>query len=175
MRFACSVTVLFLLLSSAAGTNRAQGAEERSHPADTATVKAITDLRDVWARHLALREVDPAVAMYAPKAVFIDPHGTREVGHESLRKLFTFVVSSFDSDLHFEPRTISVAGDVTTDSGNFRELLHQRGDAPDAVIPISGRYTTRYRRAPDGEWKIVEQEWTLGPAGNPQQKPGATK
>lgn len=175
MRFVRKVTALFLLFTGIGAVNRAQATDERSHPADTATIKAITDLRDVWARHLSLREVDSAVAMYAPTAIFIDPHGTREVGRESLRKLFTFVVSSFDSDLHFEPRSISVEGDVTTDSGNFRELLHQRGDAPDAVIPLSGRYTTRYRRESDGQWKIVEQEWTLGQGGHPQKKSDATK
>lgn len=161
---------LSLLLTLSAAFKPFVGAQtkaEQPQPAGAAMVTVITNLREEWARHLSLREVDSAIAMYAPTAVFIDPHGAREVGRQSLKKLFSFVVASFDSDLHFEPHTISIAGNVATDTGNFHDNLHQRGDPAGVVIPLSGDYTTRYKQSPDGQWRIIEQAWTLGAAGRP--------
>lgn len=171
----CRLAVFLLLFVISQRHGFAQRNEDPTGRVNAEMTTLITGLRDEWTRHLSLREVDPAVAMYAPNAVFIDPHGTHEVGPKSLKKLFTFVISSFDSDLHLKSGAISIAGDIATDTGRFQENLHQRGDPAGAVIPFSGEYLTKYKRSPDGQWKIIEQAWTIGVTRHPQTKANASK
>lgn len=118
-------------------------------------------LREQWARNLHEKRVEASVAEYAPDADFIDPTGNRVHGTEALRQLFQTVTATFDSDLKFTSLRIEGSGDLTYDSGTYRETLVTR--ATGKRQESSGSYLTVHRRGKDGAWLIVEQVWTGAP------------
>lgn len=120
-------------------------------------------LREVWERNLREKHVDASVAEYAADAEFLQPDGQRVKGADALRKLFETITKIFDSDLTFTPQRIETSGDLTYDSGTYRETLTAR--ATGKSQEMRGSYLTVYRRGREGTWLIVEQVWTGGPAG----------
>jgi ketosteroid isomerase-like protein len=118
-------------------------------------------LRDQWAQNLHEKRIEASVAEYAPDADFIDPGGNRVHGRAALRQLFQTITATFDSDLKFTSLRVESSGDLTYDSGTYRETLHTR--ATGRRQETSGSYLTVYRRGKDGVWLIVEQVWTGAP------------
>jgi ketosteroid isomerase-like protein len=121
----------------------------------------IAGLRDQWARNLHDKLVDASVAEYAEDADFIDPGGNRVHGTAALRKLFQTITATYDSDLVFRSERVETSGDLTYDSGTFRETLVTR--ATGKRQESTGSYLTVYRRSKDGGWLIVEQMWAGPP------------
>lgn len=119
-------------------------------------------LREEWARNLKEKRVEASVAEYSPDAEFLEPDGQRVKGAEALRQLFETVTMTLDSDLTFTPLRLESSGDLTYDSGTYRETLVTR--ATGKKQESEGSYLTVYRRGNDGTWLIVEQVWTGGPA-----------
>ena len=122
-------------------------------------------LRGEWARNLREKRVDASVAEYAADAEFLQPDGQRVKGTDALRQLFQTVTKTFDSDLTFTSLRVETAGDLTYDSGTWRETLVTR--ASGKREEMRGSYLTIYRRSKDNAWLIVEQVWTGGPAEGP--------
>jgi len=106
--------------------------------------------------------VDASIAEYAADAEFLQPGGQRVKGSDALRKLFENITKTFDSDLTFTPERVETSGDLTYDSGTYRETLVTR--ATGTRMESRGSYLTVYRRGKDGAWLIVEQVWTGVPA-----------
>ena len=119
-------------------------------------------LREDWARNLREKHVDASIAEYAADAEFLQPGGQRVKGSGALRKLFENITKTFDSDLTFTPERVETSGDLTYDSGTYRETLVTR--ATGTRMESRGSYLTVYRRGKDGAWLIVEQVWTGVPA-----------
>ncbi len=119
-------------------------------------------LRQKWAHNLHDKRVEASIAQYAADADFLDPTGNRTHGAAALRQLFQLVTTTFDSDLVFESKRVETSGDLTYDSGIYRETLTTRGTGK--AHQITGSYLTVYRRGKDGRWLIVQQAWT----GEPQ-------
>jgi len=117
-------------------------------------------LRQQWAHNLHDKRVDASVSEYTEDADFIDPSGNRMHGTAALRQLFQTVTTTFDSDLVFESKRVETSGDLTYDSGIYRETLTTR--ATGKAQQLTGSYLTVYRRGKDGAWLIVEQVWTGG-------------
>jgi len=119
-------------------------------------------LREDWARNLREKHVDASIAEYAADAEFLQPGGQRVKGSDALRKLFENITKTIDSDLTFTPERVETSGDLTYDSGTYRETLVTR--ATGTRMESRGSYLTVYRRGKDGAWLIVEQVWTGVPA-----------
>ena len=120
----------------------------------------VAHLREEWARNLYDKHVEASVAEYAADADFIDPTGNRVHGAVAIRKLFQTITATFDSDLEFRSQRVETSGDLTYDSGMFREILTMR--ATGKRQEINGSYLTIYRKK-DGTWLIVEQIWASSP------------
>lgn len=151
----CSVLILAIVLASLAAAQSAPA----PHPAPTSTTTgSFATLRDAWARNLHDKRVDASVAEYAPDAEFIDPGGSRLVGAQALRQLFTTVTQTFDSDLKFQSQRLVTSGDFAYDSGTYRETLLTRAGGKQQLS--TGSYLTIYKRTKDGPWLIAEQVWT---------------
>ena len=128
---------------------------------------AFSRLRTEWARNLHEKRVEASVAEYAADGEFLQPNGERVKGTEALRQLFDSITKTFDSDLTFETARVETSGDLTYDSGTYRETLVRR--ATGSRQGMRGSYLTVYRRGKDGAWLIVEQVWTGAPAeGSPR-------
>lgn len=118
-------------------------------------------LREEWALNLREKHVDASMALYAADAEFLQPDGQRVKGTDALRKLFENITKTFNSDLTFTPQRVETSGDLTYDSGTYRETLVTR--ATGTRMESRGSYLTVYRRGKGGVWLIVEQVWTGAP------------
>lgn len=124
-------------------------------------------LRTEWARNLHEKRVEASVAEYAVDGEFLQPNGERVKGTEALRQLFATITKTSDSDLTFEAARVETSGDLTYDSGTYRETLVTR--ATGSRQEMRGSYLTVYRRAKDGGWLIVEQMWAGASAESAQR------
>jgi ketosteroid isomerase-like protein len=118
-------------------------------------------LREGWALNLREKHVDASMALYAADAEFLQPDGQRVKGTDALRKLFENITKTFNSDLTFTPERVETSGDLTYDTGTYRETLVTR--ATGTRMESRGSYLTVYRRGKGGVWLIVEQVWTGAP------------
>jgi uncharacterized protein (TIGR02246 family) len=118
-------------------------------------------LHEEWARNLREKHVEASVAEYAADGEFLQPDGSRVKGTDALRTLFENITKTFDSDLTFAVVRVATSGDLTYDSGTYRETLTTR--ATGKSVQMRGSYLTVYRRGKDGAWRIVEQMWTGAP------------
>ena len=127
---------------------------------------AFLRLRAEWSRNLREKRVDASVAQYAADAEFLQPDGERVKGTASLHQLFETITKTFDSDLQFTPVRVETSGNLTYDSGTYRETLTAR--ATGQRQEMQGSYLTVYQRGKDGMWLIAEQVWTGRPAEIPK-------
>jgi peptidoglycan/xylan/chitin deacetylase (PgdA/CDA1 family) len=139
----------------------AQSSYQADEAAASAAAKVFTPLRQEWAQNLREKKIDASVAAYAADGEFIQPDGGRVRGIEALRKLYETITATFDSDLVFDSQRIETSGDLTYDSGTFREVLTMR--ATGKRLFSTGSYLTVYRRDPSHGWLIVQQVWTGPP------------
>jgi ketosteroid isomerase-like protein len=121
----------------------------------------ISGLRNQWARNLHDKLIEASVAQYADDADFTDPGGNRAHGTAAIRQLFQTITATFDSDLVFTSQRVETSGDLTYDSGTFREALVTR--ATGKRQESAGSYLTVYRRSQKDGWLIVEQMWAGPP------------
>jgi ketosteroid isomerase-like protein len=139
----------------------AQSSYQADEAAASAAAKVFTPLRQEWAQNLREKKIDASVAAYAADGEFIQPDGGRVRGIEALRKLYETITATFDSDLVFDSQRVETSGDLTYDSGTFREVLTMR--ATGKRLFSTGSYLTVYRRDPAHGWLIVQQVWTGPP------------
>lgn len=116
-------------------------------------------LRSLWIADLEGKRLEPALACYAPGAVFTNADGTHVSG-EGLRELYKSVFRNFDASIEMTPRTTTASGELAYEAGSYAEEIVDR--ATHAGQHLSGDYLTVYRRE-SGRWLIVEQVWTLVP------------
>jgi peptidoglycan/xylan/chitin deacetylase (PgdA/CDA1 family) len=151
----------YAVLGLAAIAAPAQSSYQPADAAASAAAKVFAPLRQEWARDLREKKIDASVAEYAADGEFIQPDGGRVRGSDALRKLYETITATFDSDLAFDSQRVETSGDLTYDSGTFREVLTVR--ATGKRLFSTGSYLTVYRRDPAHGWLIVQQVWTGPP------------
>jgi peptidoglycan/xylan/chitin deacetylase (PgdA/CDA1 family) len=149
------------VLGLAAITASAQSSYQPGEEAASVTAKVFAPLRQEWAQNLREKKIEASVAEYAADGEFIQPDGGRVRGTEALRKLYETITATFDSELVFDSQRVETSGDLTYDSGTFREVLTMR--AMGKRLFSTGSYLTVYRRDPAHGWLIVQQVWTGPP------------
>ncbi len=128
---------------------------------DEGSKKSIEASRESWGRYLHDKQLDAAMSLYTNDAVFFDPEGTQVRGKASIQKLFSTVMKTFTSEIHFTSIALEVSGDLAYDSGEYHEDLV--ATAGGARRKIRGTYLTVLKHGPDGKWRIVQQMWTQAP------------
>lgn len=99
-------------------------------------------------------DVDAALSLYEPDAVFAIPKGFGEgsvTGHEGLREAFNGFLA-IGPKLTASAETTLISGDTALVIGNW--TLKGR-DAEGNDIDTGGRYSDVVRRQPDGSWLFV--------------------
>jgi len=124
------------------------------------SVPDLGKLRAEWVHHLATKQLEPFLNLYAPDAVFLSL-GDRVAGTAALRTLFETVMASVNSDITLTSRATDISGDLAYDSGDYHETLTTI--ATGAKSTLSGSYVLIYKRQPSGAWLIVQHIWTLAP------------
>jgi uncharacterized protein (TIGR02246 family) len=118
-------------------------------------------LREEWADNLHNRNLEAAIALYAPDAAFLQPDGTRVEGRPAIRNLYQTVMATFDSTIQFNSHTVEYSKDLAFDSGTYNETLTNRKTG--TTIHTSASYLTIYRRSPEDKWLIIQQAWPNAP------------
>lgn len=125
----------------------------------------IAALRRDWAADLRNKRLEPSVARYAPDAVFFGPDGSSAAGTEQIRTLFDQVMHTWDSELHFDSRHLSISGGLACDSGDYEETLTPHDGSP--ALHLRGSYLMVLRKARNARWRIQQQMWTVQPPQHP--------
>ncbi len=151
----------FAILTLVAASAAAQSSYQPDQAVSSDATKIFAQLREQWAQNLREKQIEASVAEYTADAEFIQPDGGRIHGTDAIRKLYETITATFDSNLVFNSQRVETSGDLTFDSGTFRELLTLR--ATGKRLFSTGSYLTVYRRDPTGGWLIAQQMWTGPP------------
>jgi uncharacterized protein (TIGR02246 family) len=116
---------------------------------------------DRFVRDLHDKNVDDAMTLYTPKAVFVGPDGKTSKGIAEIRKLYEQVTTTYDSDLHLTTTNLRRNNNVVIEHGKFTETLRTRETG--ATQQVSGTYIFLHNRQPDGTWLIAMQKWNTSP------------
>jgi len=117
-----------------------------------------------WIQDMQTKNLEDVLALYTPDAVFVDPEGHQFATPDALRKLYTQVFATYDSDLTRGKGTIAiqgnpeVAGAVAVESAEFTENLRTR--ATNTTAHLCGDYRFTYVLQQNGHWLISRMEWT---------------
>ncbi|HKF21483.1 MAG TPA: DUF4440 domain-containing protein [Candidatus Angelobacter sp.] len=115
-------------------------------------------LRAEWSAALHAKQLDSLAMMYAPDAVFLEPHGQRVSGRPAIRDLCKKAMDTFTSDLTFHSIVTEQSGTLAYDSGDYQETLTANSDG--AKTEGRGTYLMVLRRESNGRWLILAQVWT---------------
>lgn len=148
-----SKSVVFGLVLGLAWGARAQSSYT---PAAAKPHAVFGALRSSWINDLRQKNVNAAVAAYAPDAQVTTPEGTELRGTEALRTYFTSLTAANDVRPMFFLCEVKEAGEKAIDSGQFREVLTTAADGKRQMI--QGGYTTVYHRTAAGKWLIASQK-----------------
>jgi ketosteroid isomerase-like protein len=116
-------------------------------------------LRTQWAADLHAKRLDSILSLYAPDAVFLSSGHSRVTGSGDLRDLMKNIMGLVTSDLHFHSINLESSGNLAYDSGEYDETLTPTAGGPDKRI--KGSYVMIWKHRADGQWRIVQQIWTL--------------
>jgi len=144
--------LLALSIAAIAGPARAQAIDIRS-------------FQDSWGLYLHDKQLDKAMDLYTDDAIFFEPDGKRASGKAEIRTLFSTVMKTFNSAIHFKSAAAGVSRDLAYASGDFDEVLTTI--ATGAKINSRGSYLMVLKRQPDGKWKIVQHMWTQAASVSP--------
>ena len=124
-----------------------------------------------WILDMQAKNLEDVLSLYTPDAVFVDPTGSQFTTPQALRKLYTQVFATYDSDLTRGKGTIAIQGDpqlpgtIAVESAAYTEDLRTR--ATNTVAHLCGDYRFTYILQKDGHWLISRMEWTSTPCPTP--------
>jgi len=118
----------------------------------------VGDVSTAWAANWNAKYLDAVMKLYAPEPVFLPAIGPRWTGAAAIRKNFAGLLAIYNPHLVLHPVKIEFSGDLAYDSGAYEEtVMPVKGGAP---IRAKGNYLFLFKRAANGNWKILEQTWT---------------
>lgn len=130
-------------LSACATTPRADRASEEQR---------IRELEQQWAQAAGRRDLDAALAFYAPDAYFLVPNAPPARGTEQIRQHWQGMFALPNVSLSFQPTQIVVSedGNMAHDYGSYTLAY----DGSNGRITDQGKYSVVWRKI-NGEWKVV--------------------
>lgn len=118
----------------------------------TAILTAITEYREAFNRG----NVDRLLAVFAPEFTDMSHAIPSFFGDEApyvLRRRMTKLLGEFRCEMRISVITVEVCGDTAIDYGwHILTLTPNSGGAP---VETRQRYCERWKRQPDGSWKIT--------------------
>ncbi len=125
----------------------------------TAMAGDVAALSTAWAVGWSGKKLDDLMALYAPDAVFLPTSRSRWTGSAEIRKNFAGLLTQVSADLHLHSLKTGASGDLAYDSGSYEETITP--EKSDTIKHLSGDYLFLFQRQKNGEWKILEQTFTV--------------
>lgn len=153
--------VLALAACSKANAPAAPAAAAGDTTADTAAVNAADAQMN---NYLKVHGLEGAVSYYAHDGVLMTPGAKPVVGSDALREAFTDMMNDPKFELSFAADKVVVAksGDLAYSIGKFSQS--ETNPKTHAAEHLTGSYVTVYKKTTGGEWKVVADIVTPGPA-----------
>jgi len=122
---------------------------------------ALSGLRSAWQQTLEQQDLEAAIALFTPDAVFLIPDGSRYDDRAAIRTLYKSVIAIYHAHIRLTSKRQDCSGKLCVDEGTYAETLTE--NASGKKIEVYGSYVLAARRDPGGAWKISEFVWTGGP------------
>ena len=113
---------------------------------------AIRTLDSAWVRAVAAKNLDQITAYYAADGVLMAPGAPMATGTDALRKGWTGLMATPGFALTFAPNTVSVAGTMAYEVGDYQLTMNDKSGKPQTS---KGKYVVIWGKQSDGSWKAL--------------------
>ena len=115
-------------------------------------------------QYLKVHGLEGAVSYYAHDGVLMTPGAKPVVGSAALREAFTDMMNDpkFELSCTADKVIVSKSGDLAYSIGKFSQS--ETNPKTHAAEHATGSYVTVYKKTTGGEWKVVADIATPGPA-----------
>jgi uncharacterized protein (TIGR02246 family) len=135
--------------------------------------QAIRRLDEQWLAAAEKKDVEAAVAFYAPDATALWPDAPAAKGTDAIRKAWTDLMKVPNVQISFTPEHIEIsqAGDLATDVGTVSAEM----DMPQGHVKEDAKYLVVWKKV-NGSWKAQYDMFNLNAPAPAQAAPapGAT-
>ena len=121
----------------------------------------VDQLRHRHMRAVNAGDVDGAVSLFAPDAVFLPP-GQPALEGAAIRGWFAYIFANFDLEgFVVRPGAVERHGDVSIEHGSWKATFQPKNGSPDRAA--GGTYITVYRHLEDGAVRIIRDTFNDAP------------
>ena len=114
-------------------------------------------MRAALVQTLEQQDLEGAVALYEPDAVFLSPSG-RFGDRAAIRTLYRSVFMAVHGRLTMISKHLITGAGLCVDDGVYSETLTDTTTGKKTAV--TGEYVLVTRRVQDGSWKVAEIVWT---------------
>jgi len=159
------ITAVAAALLALAACSKADAPAASAAAVDTSgDVAAINAADTQMNQYLKVHGLEGAVSYYAHDGVLMTPGAKPVVGSDALREAFTDMMNDPKFELSFtaDKVIVSKSGDLAYSIGKFSQS--ETNPKTHAAEHATGSYVTVYKKTTGGEWKVVADIATPGPA-----------
>ena len=159
------ITAVAAALQALAACSKADAPAASAAAVDTSgDVAAINAADTQMNQYLKVHGLEGAVSYYAHDGVLMTPGAKPVVGSDALREAFTDMMNDPKFELSFtaDKVIVSKSGDLAYSIGKFSQS--ETNPKTHAAEHATGSYVTVYKKTTGGEWKVVADIATPGPA-----------
>ena len=159
------ITAVAAALLALAACSKADAPAASAAAVDTSgDVAAINAADTQMNQYLKVHGLEGAVSYYAHDGVLMTPGAKPVVGSDALREAFTDMMNDPKFELSFtaDKVIVSKSGDLAYSIGKFSQS--ESNPKTHAAEHATGSYVTVYKKTTGGEWKVVADIATPGPA-----------
>ena len=159
------ITAVAAALLALAACSKADAPAASAAAVDTSgDVAAINAADTQMNQYLKVHGLEGAVSYSAHDGVLMTPGAKPVVGSDALREAFTDMMNDPKFELSFtaDKVIVSKSGDLAYSIGKFSQS--ETNPKTHAAEHATGSYVTVYKKTTGGEWKVVADIATPGPA-----------
>lgn len=116
------------------------------------------DISQQWAGFWNAKNLDAAMTLYAPDAVFLPTVGKPWHGKAQIRAECAKLLKVYDPHIELTSERSESAGTLAYDTGTYEETIDPVKGGKS--VSAKGSYLFLFKRGRDGRWRILEQSWT---------------
>lgn len=123
-------------------------------PSTAPTKEAVDRTRDQHIAAVNAGDVEAAISLFAPEAIFLPPGQPALTDIAAIRGWFTHVFANFRiQDFGLRPDAVEPHGDVVIEDGGWKAIFQPRDGSP--ALTAGGTYLTVYTRLANGDARIL--------------------
>lgn len=128
---------------------------------DVEVPSSVDQLRSRHMRAVNAGDVEGALGLFAPDAVFLPP-GQPALEGAAIRGWFMYLFANFDLEgFVIQPGAVERHGDLSIEHGSWKAAFRPRDGSPDRAA--GGTYLTVYRHLADGSVRIIRDTFNDAP------------